>query len=195
MFSLTCVWIDGWVNNREAGDFRRYRAHYDVTVMIAGFFTRGQLWSSGIVIACVCVCVCLYVCRSQACPHNNSLSVQALIIKFGPEVENTLAFPGFRIVKAMTFSGILFKRHYLWYVHTECVVIGLQCWILNVVSREDHSPHRKLERNCYFRECVDLCEFPLKLKPQMVLVIDKPMIYWNQLRRNKRQLVRQFPDV
>ena len=34
MFSLICVWINGWVNNREAGDLRRYRAHYDVTVMV-----------------------------------------------------------------------------------------------------------------------------------------------------------------
>ena len=34
MFSLICVWINGWVNNREADDLRRYRAHYDVTVMI-----------------------------------------------------------------------------------------------------------------------------------------------------------------
>ena len=25
MFSLICVWINGWVNNREAGDFRRHR--------------------------------------------------------------------------------------------------------------------------------------------------------------------------
>ena len=33
MFSLICVWINGWVNNREAGDLRRYRAHCDVTVM------------------------------------------------------------------------------------------------------------------------------------------------------------------
>ena len=33
MFSLICVWINGWVNNREAGDLRPYRAHYDVTVM------------------------------------------------------------------------------------------------------------------------------------------------------------------
>ena len=32
MFSLICVWINGWVNNREAGDLRRYRVHYDVTV-------------------------------------------------------------------------------------------------------------------------------------------------------------------
>ena len=34
MFSLICVWINDWINNREAGDLRRYRVHYDVTVMI-----------------------------------------------------------------------------------------------------------------------------------------------------------------
>ena len=33
MFPLICVWINAWVNNREAGDLRRYHAHYDVTVM------------------------------------------------------------------------------------------------------------------------------------------------------------------
>ena len=33
MFSWICVWINDWVNNREAGDLRRYRAHYDVMVM------------------------------------------------------------------------------------------------------------------------------------------------------------------
>ena len=33
MFSLICVWINDWVNNREAGDLRHYRAHYVVVVM------------------------------------------------------------------------------------------------------------------------------------------------------------------
>ena len=33
MFSLICTRINGWVNNREAGDLRRHHAHYDVTVM------------------------------------------------------------------------------------------------------------------------------------------------------------------
>ena len=32
-FCLICVRINGWLNNREAGYLRRYRAHYDVTVM------------------------------------------------------------------------------------------------------------------------------------------------------------------
>ena len=27
MFSLTCAWINDWVNNRGAGDLRRHRAH------------------------------------------------------------------------------------------------------------------------------------------------------------------------
>ena len=33
MYSLICVWINGWVNNRKAGQLRRHRAHYDVIVM------------------------------------------------------------------------------------------------------------------------------------------------------------------
>ena len=31
--SLICVWINDWVNNREAGDLRRYCAHYYVIIM------------------------------------------------------------------------------------------------------------------------------------------------------------------
>ena len=35
IFSMVCAWINGWVNNREAGDLRcHWDAHYDVTVMI-----------------------------------------------------------------------------------------------------------------------------------------------------------------
>ena len=35
MFSLIGAKLNGWVNSREAGDLRRYRAHYDVMVMFA----------------------------------------------------------------------------------------------------------------------------------------------------------------
>ena len=31
--SLICAWMNGWVNNNEAGNLRRHHAHYDVTVM------------------------------------------------------------------------------------------------------------------------------------------------------------------
>ena len=33
MFSLICVWTNGWANHRDAGDLRRHHIHYDVTVM------------------------------------------------------------------------------------------------------------------------------------------------------------------
>ena len=33
MFYLICAWTSCWVHNRDAGDLRRHRAHYDITVM------------------------------------------------------------------------------------------------------------------------------------------------------------------
>ena len=33
IFSLILAWTNSWVNNREAGDLRRYFAHYDANVM------------------------------------------------------------------------------------------------------------------------------------------------------------------
>ena len=42
MFSLTCFWIKVWVNNREAGDLRPYRSHYDVIVMVVQITAYSQ---------------------------------------------------------------------------------------------------------------------------------------------------------
>ena len=33
LWCLICTWLNDWVNNREAGDLKCYRTHYDVTVM------------------------------------------------------------------------------------------------------------------------------------------------------------------
>ena len=45
MFSLMCVWINSWVNNRKAGDVRRYSAHYDVSEILMGIsvMTRNRM--------------------------------------------------------------------------------------------------------------------------------------------------------
>ena len=43
MFSLICAQISGWVNNGEAGDLRRNRAHYDVIVMTRREFDFNSL--------------------------------------------------------------------------------------------------------------------------------------------------------
>ena len=37
VFSLICTWINGWVNNGEAGDLRRHRTHYSATVLSIWF--------------------------------------------------------------------------------------------------------------------------------------------------------------
>ena len=39
MFTLICSWINVWVNNGEAGDFRRHRTHYDVIIMVWNIFS------------------------------------------------------------------------------------------------------------------------------------------------------------
>ena len=38
------AWINGWANNREAGDWRRHCAHYDVTIMIILFVSHFLRW-------------------------------------------------------------------------------------------------------------------------------------------------------
>ena len=40
IFSLICAWTNSWANNRDAGDWRRHCAHYDVTVMRWRFSNR-----------------------------------------------------------------------------------------------------------------------------------------------------------
>ena len=44
MFSLIFAWMNGWVNNRDASDSRRHRAHYDVTVMILHWISFNWGW-------------------------------------------------------------------------------------------------------------------------------------------------------
>ena len=43
MFSLICAWINSWANNREAGDLRRHRAHYDVIVLSIKLSARANV--------------------------------------------------------------------------------------------------------------------------------------------------------
>ena len=44
MFSLICAWINGWENNREAGDLRRYRARIYVIIL----WSKDALYIDGI---------------------------------------------------------------------------------------------------------------------------------------------------
>ena len=50
IFSLICAWINSWVNNRDAGDLRRHRAHYDVNVMKLRSIGQGKFPPQGWII-------------------------------------------------------------------------------------------------------------------------------------------------
>ena len=65
---------------------------YMLTFQLYGnFFTRGQFWPSGIVVARVCLCVRLCVRLSLVCPRDNLSPVQARIFtKFGTEEQKHL---------------------------------------------------------------------------------------------------------
>ena len=53
LFSLICAWINGWVNNNEAGDLRRDRAHYDVIVMSrSGGHQTSREWNRSLSAQC-----------------------------------------------------------------------------------------------------------------------------------------------
>ena len=61
MFSLICAWINDWVNNREAGHFRRHRGHYDVNVMTA------------ISVFCPCILTVIYTSLYDVLNTQNSI--------------------------------------------------------------------------------------------------------------------------
>ena len=46
MFSLIYAWTNSWVNNRDAGDLKRDRAHHDVSLMPRRL-DRTLVWSPG----------------------------------------------------------------------------------------------------------------------------------------------------
>ena len=59
MFSLICAWIHDWVNNREAGDLRRRRGHYDVIVMVKS----RENWFCSYFSSIVLVTIFFYIAR------------------------------------------------------------------------------------------------------------------------------------
>ena len=75
MFSLIFVWINDWVNNREAGDLRRYHTHYDVTVMRLSIIMRARPYMAVFVFGASALCVFCAKCatRIQQMLHQNPM--------------------------------------------------------------------------------------------------------------------------
>ena len=62
LFSLICVWTNGWVNNRDAGDFRRNRAHYDLIIMLWCVRSRHDRFPKFVIIVLNEVSCCFELC-------------------------------------------------------------------------------------------------------------------------------------
>ena len=52
MFSLICAWTNGWITDWDAGDARRHRAHFDVTVMGNDINQWNSQWHPPTLYAC-----------------------------------------------------------------------------------------------------------------------------------------------
>ena len=68
MFSLICAWINGWVNNLDAGDLGRHHAHYDVIVMLTWraatlLYIFSSYWNTAVRIVTVALShiYCIYI--------------------------------------------------------------------------------------------------------------------------------------
>ena len=57
IFSLMCAWTNGWINSPDAGDLRRHRAHYVVTVMKLSILIKWCTWFVGNLNFCTGSCI------------------------------------------------------------------------------------------------------------------------------------------
>ena len=89
---LICAWINGWVNNREAGDLRRHRAPYEVIVM------------QGIMIRVVCAIILYCVV-----PINTKLIIRLYVRFYLQDRE-----PNYQIARKITGGMAEIKSSYLW---------------------------------------------------------------------------------
>ena len=68
MFSLISAWINSWVNTGEAGDLRRHRADYDVSLMDPTKDTHILLWRRAMGCFCNILEKVKYDFISYCCP-------------------------------------------------------------------------------------------------------------------------------
>ena len=77
MFSLICARINGWVNNREAGDLRRHPTHCDVIVMKYVCQIDGVAFC---VICCLSCCISLISAQKRQKQIHSSISIRHAFI-------------------------------------------------------------------------------------------------------------------
>ena len=112
MFSLICVWINGSVNNCETGDLRRYRAYYDISVIMTVFCTGCMEINNSYKQTVV------NTARIKFMIVLSLLSARVLSLKCTEDI-HSLAFPTWPIIQ---------KAHALLNTHPNSTSIWWTCW-------------------------------------------------------------------
>ena len=118
MFPLICTRINGWVNNGDAGDLRRHRAHYDVTVML-GNISWSSTWAQFIIITFIsCARRGVSNLHVLDCLFNSLFMLTKMIhqssamLRLWGNPTLTIGFPHKRSVLRIAFTSYYNTMHY-----------------------------------------------------------------------------------
>ena len=107
MFSLICAWMDDWVSNREAGDLRRPRAHYNVIVMHSNL---------GLIITSLsCIPTLHKHFRIFSCDQAALWMVQSVCLSVCPSVRHI-----FLTMFPSSYHHDIFRSYYQWQKWRPC---------------------------------------------------------------------------
>ena len=109
MFTLICARIKGWVNNCEAGDLRRNRAHYDVIVMRLPQIASTPIMECGPVIRQIMLPISNEVASVYADPHSSSVDNMSSLI-FQSKKKIYIAYDCINVEIRQTYSVALYVR-------------------------------------------------------------------------------------
>ena len=108
---LIYAWTNNWANNREAGDLRRHRAHYDVTIMLRA---EGDVSDTMVPILAGIHILGLCPSESQACFRSKPFS-ESMVTVYGricaSPCLNVLIYTG-----AVWHKGL--RKHSVWQIIT-----------------------------------------------------------------------------
>ena len=125
MFCLIRAWINGWVNNREIGDLRPHRAHYDVIVMHKSALARVMAW------CCQATSHYLSQCwpRSMSLDEKRDIFAISNFVRFGLKVSDMCSMmPTVVILFIHVFIHTLIN----WFIYLFHVMINECSTIRNV---------------------------------------------------------------
>ena len=147
MFSLICAWIKGWINIREAGDSRRHRAHYYVTVCPLELKAFNRIVV--IIYNFICLSVHLSDSRTSSPTCHSILSAWLIFHLFGGRSVDYWIHPGPDTIMCVFLSSTYFcghcfvgwekwpEIHYGTFTSYDCVLpIHIRTWCAIISSCE-----------------------------------------------------------